>query len=316
MKSPVIIIGMHRSGTSLVAKLLNKLGLFIGFNKDEHREAFFFLDKNEAILNGLGGSWEFPQVIEKLLKNKTVREQIVVQLKHDASSFKKSLMFLGPENALKFRNIMNCEIPWGWKDPRTTVTLPLWLEVFPNAKILHVYRNGIDVVESLHKREITRLNDYQIDKNFNLYISRFFRNIKKHGLIQTFIYYKRILINRLNPLYKYFELRVDQSIERVDAFRVWETYMEYAFQHTQNINNPVMHIRYEDLLLKPVESMSTIADFADLNCSKDTILKHTQTIASDRAFAFLKNEELMKFYDSFKESKWFVQLGYNDLNAI
>ena len=47
--------------------------------------------------------------------------------------------------------------PWGWKDPRNTFTLPLWLEVFPSARVLNVYRNGVDVAESLVVRERRRV---------------------------------------------------------------------------------------------------------------------------------------------------------------
>ncbi len=30
---------------------------------------------------------------------------------------------------------------WGWKDPRNTFTLPMWLSIFPKARVLHVLRN-------------------------------------------------------------------------------------------------------------------------------------------------------------------------------
>ena len=52
---------------------------------------------------------------------------------------------------------------WGWKDPRTTVTLPFWLTVFPKAKIIHIVRHGHDVANSLYCREMLR------DKNSRLY---------------------------------------------------------------------------------------------------------------------------------------------------
>jgi hypothetical protein len=30
--------------------------------------------------------------------------------------------------------------PWGWKDPRNSLTLPFWLQVFPGARVLIVHR--------------------------------------------------------------------------------------------------------------------------------------------------------------------------------
>jgi hypothetical protein len=41
---------------------------------------------------------------------------------------------------------------WGWKDPRNTLTLGLWLRVFPDARVVHVVRHGIDVALSLERR--------------------------------------------------------------------------------------------------------------------------------------------------------------------
>lgn len=39
---PVIIIGMHRSGTSMISRMIEALGLFQGKEKDPNNEAFFF----------------------------------------------------------------------------------------------------------------------------------------------------------------------------------------------------------------------------------------------------------------------------------
>jgi hypothetical protein len=40
---PVIILGMHRSGTTMVTKLLEEVGLFVGDRLDENHEAVLFL---------------------------------------------------------------------------------------------------------------------------------------------------------------------------------------------------------------------------------------------------------------------------------
>jgi hypothetical protein len=42
--------------------------------------------------------------------------------------------------------------PWGWKDPRNSLTLPYWLRLFPTARVIHVRREPAAVVESLHRR--------------------------------------------------------------------------------------------------------------------------------------------------------------------
>lgn len=69
-----------------------------------------------------------------------------------------AIQFLGLRKYAMLRSLWNVSIPWGWKDPRNTITLPIWLELFPNAKILHIRRHGVDVAQSLRKRELILLH--------------------------------------------------------------------------------------------------------------------------------------------------------------
>src|SRR5207237_1034384 len=61
MRDPVIFIGMHRSGTSMLGRLLEELGMFFGAYKDENNEALFFQDLNEWLLAQCGGRWDNPR---------------------------------------------------------------------------------------------------------------------------------------------------------------------------------------------------------------------------------------------------------------
>ena len=45
--NPIIIIGMHRSGTSMLSKILEYSDIFLGNNKDINNEALFF--KNQCL---------------------------------------------------------------------------------------------------------------------------------------------------------------------------------------------------------------------------------------------------------------------------
>jgi len=66
---PICIAGMHRSGTSMVARLLQSCGLFLGpeeelgfdsNNGEPHFENVRFVALNDEILRRLGGSWNSP----------------------------------------------------------------------------------------------------------------------------------------------------------------------------------------------------------------------------------------------------------------
>ena len=50
-KQPVIILGMHRSGTTMITKILENLGLYVGAEKEENHEALFFWEINNWIFD-------------------------------------------------------------------------------------------------------------------------------------------------------------------------------------------------------------------------------------------------------------------------
>ncbi len=139
---PVIVIGMHRSGTSLLVRLLGELGVFIGKELDVHDEAWCFKDTNKDLLALAGAHWAKPQAFVKALRTEgfVARCQELVE-----ASFLRRLASYGDATRAA---------AWGWRDPRNTVTLPIWRERFPDAKVIHVVRNGLDVAMSLHRREV------------------------------------------------------------------------------------------------------------------------------------------------------------------
>ncbi len=139
VKNPYIIIGMHRSGTSLLAKVLEKGGVFMGVIKDHNYEAMHFLSLNQQILWGAGGNWLEPVIPEK----KHWKALPPKELYHE--HFKLN----GRLQRLRYSLFPQ---PWGWKDPRNTFTLPMWLELFPQARVIHLLRDREAVALSLKKR--------------------------------------------------------------------------------------------------------------------------------------------------------------------
>lgn len=43
---------------------------------------------------------------------------------------------------------------WGWKEPRTTLFAPFWLQVFPEALVVEVVRHPLTVAMSIRQREL------------------------------------------------------------------------------------------------------------------------------------------------------------------
>jgi hypothetical protein len=144
-KSNVIcIIGMHRSGTSMVAQLLHQAGLFLGSadqllgansgNQDGHFEHQGFFKINEELLKHFGASWQFPPKLERGWE----RDDSLATLFAEARALLQT--FSGKSS-------------WGWKEPRTTILLPFWKSLIPSLRFVICVRSPLDVAKSLGKRD-------------------------------------------------------------------------------------------------------------------------------------------------------------------
>ncbi|HEY9300469.1 MAG TPA: sulfotransferase, partial [Phormidium sp.] len=134
----VIITGMHRSGTSLTASILQKAGVDIGErllgaglgNVRGHFEDVDFWSLHKEILISQGISSEGWTTLSKI----DVPDQFITKAK-----------------ALCDERTQQGGV-WGWKEPRTTLFLDFWKEIIPNAKYVFVYREPWEVVDSLFLR--------------------------------------------------------------------------------------------------------------------------------------------------------------------
>ncbi|WP_337104130.1 sulfotransferase [Paenibacillus sp. YIM B09110] len=145
----IIILGMHRSGTSLIARTVGSLGVYLGQDADmmpqgeDNPEGFWELTSivqlHEKILNKLASSWDTTKPLpdEWWLSNDI--EPFKNEMKNIISSY-----FSGKK-------------VWGWKDPRTCLLLPLWKEVLKelhiDASFVLCVRNPLGVAASLNKRD-------------------------------------------------------------------------------------------------------------------------------------------------------------------
>ncbi len=156
---PIIVVGMHRSGTSLVTRLLERSGVFMGRPQSYNAEAVFFQHVNRQILESFGASWRSLESLpspERLAGHGTPLDRRL------RGQLRRGLLprFWGL-SAPRLR--ARARPAWGWKDPRTSVLLPIWARQFPNAAVVHVVRDGRDVVESLAARDVKRFGSELFD---------------------------------------------------------------------------------------------------------------------------------------------------------
>jgi hypothetical protein len=137
----IAVLGMHRSGTSALVGSLQQRGLFLGrhstrnaYNLRGNRENPDVMRLNEDILEHSGGSWHAPPP--------------AVQW--------------GPGHVERARGILGeyAERPlWGFKDPRTLLTLDGWLRLVPDLEFVGVFRHPARVARSLAGRPALQVGD-------------------------------------------------------------------------------------------------------------------------------------------------------------
>lgn len=136
----IVVLSMHRSGSSLLTSLLKDRGFSLGEdsllipadknNKKGYFERSDIVALNEGLLKFDGYNSSFPDLC-RIPSISTGKEK-------EISKIVESLEDKGVEII---------------KDPRFCLTLPVWLPFFSDVKIVFLYRNPLDVAESYVRRQ-------------------------------------------------------------------------------------------------------------------------------------------------------------------
>lgn len=143
----IMIVGMHRSGTSCMAGILYYSGLYIGDNllppSPKNPKGYFenqdFWRLHHSILRSVGRSWDdirpMPKDWEKKFRVKCKKFMLKMLIK---------------------RHFGKCEV-FGLKDPTIALLLPVYIDVFKSMNIepcfIIMKRNAEAVARSLLKAE-------------------------------------------------------------------------------------------------------------------------------------------------------------------
>ena len=140
---PIIVLGAERSGTSVIAEMVQKWGAYAGDPKELH----------EADVHAPRGYWEFLPLWDLL---------------SDLGDFSSGATWWDPTfqqrmkdkgsdptyrtKALKLISRMNKNNqPWFWKDPALSHFLPFWNQIWGNAVYIITVRNPRDTAISWQK---------------------------------------------------------------------------------------------------------------------------------------------------------------------
>jgi hypothetical protein len=270
---PVIVIGMHRSGTTMVTRVLEQLGVFMGAELSHNAENEFIVSLNDWLLWQGSGAWDNPEPFKVVWDHPEVQRMALDYVRMMLGS-PHSHAFVGRQRLMRGQHVLRLDGRWGFKDPRTTYTLPLFLELWPDAPVISMTRHGIDVASSLKVR---------VDKTIGEAEARYER-LRRRYLVRP----KHTRLARLVATLRCASLE--------GGFALWDEYTTEANRHVDALGSGrALQLRYEDFLQRPAEGVAQLAAFCGLEASPATVERIAGGIDAGRAFAFESREELRAF---------------------
>jgi lipopolysaccharide biosynthesis protein len=200
----ICIAGMHRSGTSMIARMLNLCGLYLGEEQDlmpphpDNPEGYWenrkFVEINDAVLSSFGGSWHMPPDPDSLFSMQNDFSFLEKQAQNVISGFVEKAF-------------------WGWKDPRNSITLPFWQRLLPDLKVIICMRNPVEVAQSLAQRDhFSEIFGFNLWQTYN---QRLMTSVApENRLITHYSMYFADPETELHRLLEFMNIKVDSSTIR------------------------------------------------------------------------------------------------------
>jgi glycosyltransferase involved in cell wall biosynthesis len=136
LDEPIIIIGRGGSGTRLLSRLIQDIGIFLGNDLNESEDS---------------EEWVRP-IYDMVINKKSLNSQ-------SFGKKEKEELRLNALNVLSRKGVENFK-RWGFKLPETMLCLPELLDAFPKAKVIHLTRHPITL--SLRRTHMTSRLDNKV----------------------------------------------------------------------------------------------------------------------------------------------------------
>ncbi len=149
-----VVLGVHKSGTTLVSRTLHASGINMVDHADEstdydeggHYERASVVDLNHQLLSGC-----MIPPLGAIVRRDGVNEQ--GHYDDVAIAWKLPRRPTRKQRKEMRRIIQDCGrryADWGFKDPRTCLTYPVWQSELPAHALVIVYRGFIEVLKHAH----------------------------------------------------------------------------------------------------------------------------------------------------------------------
>lgn len=173
-----VILGMHKSGTTLLSQILHHAGINMG-------------DFDANISYDRGNKYErqdAKELNEEILQAKNINSIFI--------SAPQPLKVTDGQRASMRQIIQNCSQQyqnWGFKDPRTCLTYPIWASELPEHKIITICRSHDELWQRYRPKRLSKYREPYIAYKFakawyenNLNILNYLKNTNSDYLVLNY----------------------------------------------------------------------------------------------------------------------------------
>lgn len=249
----LVLLGMHRSGTSALTRVLNLLGAELGHNlmapKADNKKGFWehleVVRIHDELLHALGRSWDD----ERPLPVDWAKSE---PAEHCKSSLRQVVESDFAESSL-----------WSVKDPRLCRFIPLWTDLLKELRItpkfLITLRHPDEVALSLAKR-----NGLPMEESYLLWLAYMLRAEKDtREFPRTFVTFDDLLADWKKSISDIeVELSVNLSVSSESIARQIDEFLESGMKTKFRVDGEVLH---RSLAVELYDQLATAAQGTDPN---------------------------------------------------
>ncbi|WP_287810384.1 glycosyltransferase [Pseudomonas sp.] len=275
-KKVIIVLGMHRSGTSALTRGLGALGIHLGdslYPAADDNPTGFWEDKdviaiNDRLLRELGSSYDRVGLVDARLMGNPAVEVILLDAKATLAA-----------------KLEYCSV-WGMKDPRTARLLPFWQRLFRELDCELGYvialRNPLSVADSLSFR-----NQFAPIKSYWLWLEHTLQAVNDTaGERRLVVSYDGMLNNPVRELNRMAEALQLPSPGNEALKAYVEGFLDNDLRHSARTVQELRKATAELPLLEPVYTLLDECATQVLNLNSDAFEERFQPLMSEmRSFA-------------------------------
>lgn len=155
MSERIIVSGIYRSGTSLIAELIRLWGAYAGHEKDIFKDQYGYMEH-----------FALQKLNDELLKKNSrvpIPASELIEKAQDAILRERALAALDEMDREAEQNGM---IAWIWKDPRLPLVIPFWAQVWGDVIYVIPVRHPVETILSAAGMEGISPEDVPLSAGF------------------------------------------------------------------------------------------------------------------------------------------------------